>query len=39
MYKCKDLEDDTDLKLRKVNECKHVNLNDLDAFRAMMKGM
>ncbi|KAJ1530647.1 hypothetical protein ONE63_005519 [Megalurothrips usitatus] len=36
MGKCKELEDDTDLKLKVVNDCKLINLNDLDAFRTML---
>ncbi|XP_026276192.1 YLP motif-containing protein 1 isoform X1 [Frankliniella occidentalis] len=37
MHRCKDLEDDTDLKLKVVNDCKLVNFNDLEAFRTMLK--
>ncbi|KAK3912167.1 Regulation of nuclear pre-mRNA domain-containing protein 2 [Frankliniella fusca] len=37
MHRCKDLEDDTDLKLKVVNDSKLVNFNDLEAFRTMLK--
>ena len=36
MSKCQELEDDTDLKLKVINECK-LKLNDLDAFRTSLK--